>query len=152
MAVREALGAGKWRVLRVLLCENLVLGVAGGVAGLLLAMALSPVWRAMLPEAFPRVHEAKLTFAAAIFAFLAGIATSLLAGLAPALRLTRRDVVDHLNQESRGASHDRESNRLRMRARCREAAFAAVLCAAAVLLVHSAPSGCPESWLQPAEC
>jgi macrolide transport system ATP-binding/permease protein len=138
MAVREALGAGKWRVWRVLLCENLVLGVAGGVAGLLLAIGLSPVWRAVLPQAFPRVHEAKLSYAAAIFAFLAGIATSLLAGLAPALRLTRRDVVDHLNQESRGASHGRESNRLRMLLVAGEAAFAAVLCAAAVLLVHSA--------------
>src|SRR4030095_11678004 len=94
-------------------------------------------WRAMLPEAFPRVHEAKLTYAAAIFAFFTGIATSLLAGLAPALRLTRRDVVDHLNQESRGASHGRESNRLRMLLVAGEAAFAAVLCAAAVLLVHS---------------
>ena len=137
MAVRQALGAGTWRLVRAALAENLVLGVAGGVAGLALAAALFPAWRALLPPDFPRVHEVSLTFLSAFFAVTCALATSLVAGVLPAFRQSSADPVDHLNQQSRTASPGREAGRLRAILVTGEVAFAAVLSIAAALLAHS---------------
>src|SRR5262249_18892540 len=57
LAIRQALGGGRWRLMRAVLAENLVLGVIGGVAGLALAAVTIPVLRSILPADFPRLHE-----------------------------------------------------------------------------------------------
>jgi predicted permease len=137
IAVRQALGAGAWRLVRVVLCENFVLGAVGGVAGMAIAVALSPVWHRLLPVDFPRVHEVGLSAGAGLFAVACALAASLIAGLIPALRQTRSDPAVQLNQESRGLSAGRDTSRFRAFLVASEVALAAVLCAAAALLVHS---------------
>jgi putative ABC transport system permease protein len=137
VAVRQALGASTWRLVSAILCENLALGIVGGMVGLGLTAILSPVWHALLPVDFPRVHEVKLTPSAGIFAVACALATSLCAGLVAALRKTTSDPGSPLTQESRGASAGREAHRLRTFLVASEVAFATVLCSAAALLVHS---------------
>lgn len=137
IAVCRALGAGTWRLVRSVLCENLVLGLAGGALGLALAAALSPGWRALIPTDFPRVHEVQFTWEAGLFALGCALLTSLLAGLAPALRQSRVDPAASLTQESRGASAGRDAHRLRAVLVAGEVAFATVLCVSAALLVQS---------------
>ncbi|MGJ5815598.1 ADOP family duplicated permease [Paludibaculum fermentans] len=137
IAVCRALGAGTWRLVRSVLCENLVLGLAGGALGLALAALLSPGWRALIPADFPRVHEVQLTWTAGLFALACALLTSSLAGLAPALRQSRVDPAASLTQESRGASAGRDAHRLRAVLVAGEVAFATVLCVSAALLVQS---------------
>lgn len=137
IAVCRALGAGTWRIIRSVLCENLVLGLAGGIAGLALAATLTPAWRNLLPIDFPRAHEVHLTGLTALFALGTALLTSLLAGLAPAWRQSRVDPAASLTQESRGASAGREVSRLRSTLVACEVAFATILCVSAALLVQS---------------
>lgn len=137
IAVCRALGAGTWRLIRAVLCENLVLGLAGGALGIALAAALSPAWRALMPADFPRAHEVRFTVEAALFALSCALLTSLAAGLVPALRQSRVDPAASLGTESRGASSGRDANRLRALLVSGEVAFATVLCVSAALLVES---------------
>lgn len=88
LAIRQALGGSRWRLIRAVLSENLVLGLLGGLLGIALAALGIPLLRAILPADFPRLHEIQMSAIAAIFAVLAALATSLTAGLLPAFRQT----------------------------------------------------------------
>lgn len=138
VAIRQALGARAGRLVRALIAENLLLGIAGGVAGLALAAAGIPLLRTMLPADFPRLHAVHLSAAVAVFALLSATATAVVAGLLPALRQTRLDPRDALQEEHRGASAGRAARRLRSLLVAGEIAMAALLCAATLLLARSA--------------
>ncbi|MGH9721019.1 MAG: ABC transporter permease, partial [Bryobacteraceae bacterium] len=137
-AIRATLGGGAWRLVRGILAENLVLGIIGGAAGLLLAGALFPLLDSILPLDFPRRHEIRFTALSAGFALLTALATSLIAGILPALRQTRVDPREGLSDESRFGSLSREAARLRSSLVAVEAGFACVLCVCAALLLRSA--------------
>src|SRR5262245_62034758 len=66
LAIRQALVAGRWRLIRTVLAENLVLGVLGGVAGMALAALTVPVFRSILPAHFPRIHEIRFDMLAGV--------------------------------------------------------------------------------------
>ncbi len=136
-AVCRALGAGSIRLMRAALCENLVIGAAGGAIGLLLGVAVFPTWQATLPTDFPRVQEVVFSYRAALFAFTVGVLASVVAGLAPAMWQSRADPASSINRESRSASSARGTNRLRSILVAGQFAFATVLCVLAGLLVHS---------------
>ncbi|MGE3274468.1 MAG: ABC transporter permease [Vicinamibacterales bacterium] len=85
MAVRRALGAGRWRVVRQLLTESLLLSSAGGLAGVLLAIGGLRTVLAVLPSTFPRLHLVSLNGHVVLIAAAVSIATGLLFGLVPAL-------------------------------------------------------------------
>jgi predicted permease len=138
VAIRQALGARAGRLVRALVAENLLLGVAGGVAGLALAAAGVPLLTTLLPEDFPRLHAIHLSAAVAAFALLSAIATAVAAGLLPALRQTRLDPREALQEEPRGASPSRAARKLRSLLVAGEIALAALLCAATLLLARSA--------------
>jgi predicted permease len=114
IAIRLSLGAGRGRLLRQLLTESMLLAVAAGAGGLLLAywtknlfMYLAPVTD--VPVVLPfEVNTQVLLFTGAI-----SLATGLLFGLAPALQATRADVVPALKDESAGAGGARGKSRLR---------------------------------------
>ena len=138
LAVRQALGARSWRLVRAVLSENLLVGAIGGAAGLALAAALLPALRALMPADFPRLHEVRLSATVVGFAVLGALAASLAGGLLPALGQSRRDAQSGLADDSRAASGSRGTRRLRSGLVVTEIALACLLCVAATLLVRSA--------------
>ena len=88
LAVRSALGAGRWELVREALAESAVLSLAGGAGGVLLGAWAVDVMLAVAP-ALPRTSEIHLDMRVLLFAFAVTAATALLAGLAPALQATR---------------------------------------------------------------
>lgn len=130
LALRYALGANRWQLVRVGLAENLLIGVAGAILGLLLAGAGLPLLRQLLPADFPRAHEVGLTAGAALFATAVALATVLFAGLLPAGRSTT------LESQQR-VTAGRDSRRLRGTLVVGEIALAGLLCAGAFFLLRS---------------
>lgn len=89
MAVRMALGAGYRGVLSYLLSENLLLGLAGGIGGLLLASWGIDALKLVAPANLPRLDEVRFDLPAFAFAMAMVMATTVLFGLAPSLKLSR---------------------------------------------------------------
>ena len=103
-AIRAALGASSGRAVRQLLTESVVLGVAGGGLGLLLASwGLQAALRA-LPEALPRAEGIHVDGRVLFFALAASLLAGILFGLAPALRISRPDLHETLKEGGRGSS------------------------------------------------
>ena len=92
LAMRAALGAGRSRLLRQMLVESLVIGVAGGLAGLLLASWGLDFLVALVPEDFPRLREVTLDWTVTFFTLALGAVTSLAFGILPALQASRSDI------------------------------------------------------------
>ncbi|MGH9594117.1 MAG: ABC transporter permease, partial [Bryobacteraceae bacterium] len=86
LAVRIALGAARFRVIRQALTESLLLGALGGIAGCALGYPLLRIFAAIAPAGIPRLAEASLDSRVLLFCFLASLACGLLFGLAPALQ------------------------------------------------------------------
>ena len=112
-ALRIALGAGQGRIVRQLLTETTLLAVAGGVAGLLLAMAGLAVVRGLAQTALPSYANLSLDAGALLFTAAIALTAGLAFGLAPALAVGRSDPQDSLRDETRGTSESRRSRRLR---------------------------------------
>jgi predicted permease len=129
LALRRALGANRWQLVRVGLTENLLIGVASAIFGLLLANAGLPLLRRLLPTDFPRAHEIALTGMAAAFAAAIAIATVLIAGMLP-WRASNA-------LQSQRATSGRDSRRLRSVLVAGEIALAGLLCAGALFLLRS---------------
>jgi len=117
MAVRAALGAGRWRVVRQLLCESLVLGLLGSVVGLLMAQWAIYVFLANMPPELERFVAGwdQIRLDGVVFAFALAVAAiaGLLAGLAPAFQSWRPDLNAVLKEGTRSSSESRTSHRLR---------------------------------------
>ena len=110
IAVRIALGAGRWRVARQLLTESLILSLAGGGAGLLLASWSNTALASLGPDTLPRVHTASLDVSVLLFTLGLSLVVGLLFGLAPALRSTKTDLSESLKSReglARGRRHER---------------------------------------------
>ncbi|HEX6693732.1 MAG TPA: ADOP family duplicated permease [Longimicrobiales bacterium] len=86
MAVRSALGAGRWRITRQLITEQVLLAVAGGVCGVLLATWGAQVLSRFVAGRLPRVHEVAVDSRVILFAVLITALSALCAGVVPALR------------------------------------------------------------------
>jgi putative ABC transport system permease protein len=101
LAIRAALGAGRRRVFQHLIVESIVLALAGGGLGLLLASSAISAGRAMLENQVPRAGEASLDIRVLLFVLGASLLTGLLAGVIPALRAGRADLNDTLKEGGR---------------------------------------------------
>jgi predicted permease len=101
IAIRAALGAGRRRVFQHLLMESLVLSVAGGIAGLLLARTAIGAGASLLANQIPRAAEASVDARVLLFVLAASILTGILAGAIPALRAGGTDLNDTLKEGGR---------------------------------------------------
>ncbi|HEX6808193.1 MAG TPA: ABC transporter permease [Gemmatimonadaceae bacterium] len=136
IAVRTALGAPRWRLIRQLVTESLLVAFAGAVIGMLLAAWAVALVVSFGPHGLPRLTE--ITVNARLLAFAIGlaVATGILFGLLPALHATRGDVTPALRDGQRGSSHGGTS-RTRSLLIVAEMALAMVLLVGAGLLIRS---------------
>jgi putative ABC transport system permease protein len=140
VAIRSALGASRWRVVRQLLTESLVLSLFGGAAGLLIAYWGVPALVSALPQnqlnAMPFLKTLTLDGSILAFSFALSLLTGLVFGLAPALQSTRLDLNEVLKEGGRNASAG-ASHRLRSAMVVSEIALAVVLLVGAGLMMKS---------------
>jgi predicted permease len=137
MAIRTALGASRLRVIRQLLTESVLLALAGGTVGLLLALWGVAAMTKLLPRDFPRLGEINLDWRVLGFTLFASVLTGILFGLAPALQISKTDVQESLKESGRGASGSRRHQRLRSLLIVGEVALSVVLLVGAGLLFRS---------------
>jgi putative ABC transport system permease protein len=102
MSVRVALGANRWRIIRQLLTESLLLASIGAVLGILLAHWGTSFIASQLPDSIPRLAEANVDLRVLIFTLGVSLITGLLFGLAPALQASRLNLADALKEGDRG--------------------------------------------------
>ena len=108
IAVRLAMGADRWRLIRQLMTESLLLGLIGGVCGLVVASwSLRMIWAARPPVVAQNFIDLRLDGRVLLFTFLISLATGVLFGLAPALQASRASVVGALKDSARGSSRRR---------------------------------------------
>lgn len=136
-ALRIALGAGQGRIVRQLLTESTLLAVAGGLAGVLLAITGLRVLRGLALPALPPYANLSLDTGALLFTSLVALAAGLAFGMAPALAVGRADPQDTLRDDTRGASESRRSRRLRGVLVAGQIALCVSLLAGAGLLARS---------------
>ena len=103
-AIRAALGASQSRVIRQLLTESVLLGLAGGALGLLLAAWGTQAALKVLPETLPRAQDVGVDGRVLIFTLVASLVAGVLFGLAPALKISRPNLQEALKESGRGAS------------------------------------------------
>ncbi|HEY6358108.1 MAG TPA: ABC transporter permease [Vicinamibacterales bacterium] len=137
LAVRAALGADSWRLIRQLLTEGAVVALTGTALGTLLAAAIGPVLRSILPVVVPRADEVGLSIWILAFAASAAGATTVLAALVPAWRAAGVDVVNALKRTAGAVSPDRGTARWRQGLVAAQSAFATALLVSTVLLLIS---------------
>jgi len=137
VAVRLALGARAFALLRQALLESLVLSLSGGLLGLGLAALALKVGRSLLPESLPRINEIALNWQVVGFALLLATITGLLCGLAPAFAALRTNVNSTLKEGGRSGTAGGGHARLRSALVVAEIAVALVLLAASGLLLRS---------------
>ena len=137
LAVRTALGAGRLRLIRQLLTENLILSLTGGALGLALSAAAVRALLAIAPANLPRVEEIGVDSGLLSFAFIVSTLSGLGFGLAPAFRLAKRDPQQSLRGGSRPSSTGLGHSRSRGILVAAEFAMAMILLAGSGLLIRS---------------
>jgi len=144
IAIRAALGAGRGRIARQLLIESLVLALAGGALGLVVAV-WGVEWLRMVGEKgptaarfqIPRAGEIRLSPAVLGFSLLVSLASGVIFGLFPALQASRADLNETLKESGRSSSAGASSVRLRRVLVVAEVAISFVLLICAGLLMRS---------------
>ncbi len=137
MVVRAAIGAGRGRLVRQLLTESVVLGVLAGIAGVLLARVGVAALTALAPPDLPRVDEIQVDLVALAFALLISLLSSIIFGMAPALQVSRVQLVEGLRQGGKGSSVGARGSVARDVFVVAEVALAVVLVVGAALLGRS---------------
>jgi putative ABC transport system permease protein len=137
LGLRQALGAGRSRLVAQYLCESLVLSLAGGLVGYWLAFASLKPLVAAFPGGLPRAAEISVDVRLLLFALALAVATGLLTGALPALRAIRIPIVDVLKDGARGFTGGKHRNRTQAALVVSEIALAFVLLAGAALFIKS---------------
>ncbi|HUG26004.1 ABC transporter permease [Piscinibacter sp.] len=137
LAVRAAIGAGRARLVRQLITEAMVLGLAGGVLGLMIAYASTEALIAARPADLPRLDEIGLDSTVALFTLGAALLTGLVFGMVPALQATNEHLLSGLQESGRAAGGGRTAHRLRSALVVGEMALAVILLTGSGLLIRS---------------
>lgn len=136
MALRRALGAERWRIVRQLLTESVLLAAAGGMAGLLIAEWGVSALTAIAPAGTPRIDDVSIDPRVLLFAAALSAVTGILFGLVPAWHASREALTPALNQGGRGRTGD-GGGRARRWLIVAELALALMLLVGAGLLVRT---------------
>jgi putative ABC transport system permease protein len=137
IAIRLALGGSRWRMIRQLLTESMLLAFLGGAFGLLLASWSLKLLIAFNADHVPRLGETRLDVWSLAFTTLIACLTGLLFGLAPAWQTTKPDLNVALKDGGRGATGGLQRNRLRAVLIVAEVALSMVLLIGAGLMIRS---------------
>lgn len=137
IAVRQALGVGRARLVRQLLTESMLLGLMGGVAGLALAYWALRLIVAISATNFPRVAEARMDLRVLAFTIVVSLVTGILFGLAPVFHAARHVTHDALKEGGRGGTAGAGSQRLRGALVVAEVALSLTLLVGSGLLIKS---------------
>jgi predicted permease len=137
MAVRQALGAERMRLLWQLLTEGLLLSLVGGIVGLAILYCAKGFLLQIVPDTLPRLNEVTISWPVLLFALIATVIAGAIFGLAPALHAGRPDLTHMLKQEARGSTGSSDQARTRRVLVVTEFALSLVLMIAAGLLLRS---------------
>jgi putative ABC transport system permease protein len=137
IAIRSALGAGRWRVTRQLITESLLLAAIGGLCGLLLATWGLDALVAFNPAGIPRLTGVGLNAQALLFTLAVSVVTGLIFGLVPAWQAARGNLNQTLRDGGRGAAGNVKGRRLRAALVVAEVALSLMVLVGAGLLIKS---------------
>src|SRR6266550_1760301 len=137
IAIRRALGAGQWRMIRQMLTESFLLGTIGGLAGLLLASWGVRVLLAFVPKEIPRLEGVGIDRWSLLFTAAISIGTGILFGLAPAWHARKPDLNQPLREGGRGVAGFASVKRMRGLLAISEVALALMLLIGSGLFLKS---------------
>jgi putative ABC transport system permease protein len=137
MALRMALGAGRFRMVRQMLTEALVLSLISGVAGVLAAKWTLSFILHFVPASVPRLAEVGVDRTVLLFALLISIFTGIIFGLAPAFQAMKADMTAAIREGAQGSGYSAKTFRLRSLLIVSELALAVVLMVGAGLLLRT---------------
>jgi putative ABC transport system permease protein len=137
LAVRAALGASRWQLIRQLLCESLVLAVGGGLTGVLLSYWLVALLKAGAPPDIPRLEDVSVNGVVLLVSSLCTFVTIFIVGLLPAVSASRVSLSETINEAGARLTGTRGGNRLRGTLVVVEVAMTIVLLAGATLVLRS---------------
>ena len=136
-AVRTALGASRWQLIRQVFTESLLLSLLGGTGGILIAWLGIDLLVAAKPGVVPRLDEIGLDFRVLGFTLGVSLLTGMIFGLAPALQSSRTDLNETLKDAGRSGASDGRGNRTRAALVVCEIAMALMVLVSAGLLIRS---------------
>ena len=137
IAVRSAMGASRWEIMRQVLVESVVLSLCGGAAGVALSVILLKTMLQFVPQDLPRLDQVSVDGMVLAFAAGASILTGLIFGLLPAWRMSRLDPALALREGTRTVTSGRGQHRLHGALVIAETAIGLVLLIGAGLLIRS---------------
>jgi putative ABC transport system permease protein len=137
LAIRAALGAGWWRIVRALLVESLLLGLFGGAFAILFAYEGLKLLIALGPNSLPRLAEISLDARSLAFTLALSLLSALLFGLIPAFKYAGAKISLVLRSAGRTASISRERHRVRNLLVVTQVSFALILLVSAGLMIRT---------------
>ncbi len=137
LAIRMALGAGTWRLLRQMLTESIALALAGGAASVLLSVWGLELLKRVGARTIPRLNEVTLDWTILLVTAVVAIGSGILFGLIPALASAKPVLTEALKEGGRGSTSGARPNRVRNMLVIAEIALALVLLVGAGLLMKS---------------
>lgn len=137
MALRQALGASRQRLISQLLTESLLLSLLGGISGIAILFLMQRFLLGLVPDSLPRLSEISISWTVLLFALGASLVSGLIFGLAPALQSSRFGFFEALKDAVRGSTGTGAQARTRRALVVTELALSLVLTVSACLLLRS---------------